>query len=1161
MLSSSTNTSSVVKKQQRNIIIEKDDGGFGFQLCGSKPVEIASISEDGPANRAGLIPGDEIVKVNGSYVYDCEHNLVVNAILNAGSTVNLTLTSSSLSPTTTTTTTSSCLVSSEVCSDDLPSTSCLLNLADVSNLQHMSTSKTNLLSPESMCLSSIDDSSYLGSNDDIASKRMFDFEWKLLNPTFGSSVSTTPQGPSSTCKREMNNSRSNNSSNSKDFNGKSNLFKYQLLRESKETIASSIESNDGEDDIDDEDASIEVNDQNYDVPDGMMNILNFSTLSSKKKSENKLKKSRKKAFTLLEEMNIVDVQVLIITLLGYKFEIISNLSGKSTNISSGNSCTSIYSKNSKGKISSLRKGSSRGSFMPKSISPEDLLWLKESQKLMCLISHSLNLVGNDINYLLFYTLATLIQHELNATSSSSLTSSSSASSSSSSSPSPSPCSQFVQSDINEALFELISIFLLPDSPLALTKLPSHLNSQAQLDLLTSSFMTISSSSSTCSNDTFNFNQCQLQQLLVPYINFAREVVNDGIIKSFNRVKELELFPSAVQMSILGFLSKEKKKLARESMGRLLIEALHFDAEPSTDSNSNLPQDVNLFSHSDSLISCLKYLYQGQPLKGDHSESVPYSCSLARVFALLSVFYHFFPHSIFFNFSSNIHSQLKPLILLNSFIKSKCKTNESITNDLPKRKSPLLSTFSNDLLTNLPYVLPLSSPRQNRKNNFENSYSPSKTLFQTVVKKKNINLPVSLVPGHLVESPSFETVSSICYCSACGHILWGKKFYLLVCSRCDVKYHYWCYFTCLLFDTPIIHPCLTKEQDTESITREVDFDSESETESVEQESIERNKKALEFCEMFPEFVLSSSSSNCSSASESNLESDFLLTIDSSEKMLPCDEVKTSKELQLTKEDLLITTCSNFGSNTVDVNKIINEDEEEIMAKKKRDERVKRKLKQRKMNTLELIKTEKSFGKKLILLNDLFYVPIIRFTNTLTEDEVKKIFSNHLQLIKLHIELYNCLRKQVKPSLRIRSDKIDWKLIANSFESIFLSLGPEIKENFSLFCSNFISASELLKVKMKRKEMFAGILADAECSADLEKYKLTDLLVAPIQRIMRYPLLLAEICNTFDLINEWSSVDFIEKETKAKSTFDSVVKIIKDIVNEVNESEPKLQFIHC
>ena len=49
----------------REVTISRENGSFGFILRGHAPVYIESVTVGSPADRAGLAPGDAILKLNG----------------------------------------------------------------------------------------------------------------------------------------------------------------------------------------------------------------------------------------------------------------------------------------------------------------------------------------------------------------------------------------------------------------------------------------------------------------------------------------------------------------------------------------------------------------------------------------------------------------------------------------------------------------------------------------------------------------------------------------------------------------------------------------------------------------------------------------------------------------------------------------------------------------------------------------------------------------------------------------------------------------------------------------------------------------------------------------------------------------------------------------
>ncbi|KAK4018675.1 hypothetical protein OUZ56_000720 [Daphnia magna] len=89
--SNSSNIASHSNPQSRVVVINRDDRGFGFVVAGDNPVFVQTVREGGAAERAGIFKDDFIIKVNGSWVTQSNHNEVVDLIRAGGSSVALTV--------------------------------------------------------------------------------------------------------------------------------------------------------------------------------------------------------------------------------------------------------------------------------------------------------------------------------------------------------------------------------------------------------------------------------------------------------------------------------------------------------------------------------------------------------------------------------------------------------------------------------------------------------------------------------------------------------------------------------------------------------------------------------------------------------------------------------------------------------------------------------------------------------------------------------------------------------------------------------------------------------------------------------------------------------------------------------------------------------------
>ena len=65
----------------RLVCIDRGNGSYGFSLSGNAPVFIRSVNTGGPAQLAGLKPGDRLLAINGlnirSIIITIPHDIII----------------------------------------------------------------------------------------------------------------------------------------------------------------------------------------------------------------------------------------------------------------------------------------------------------------------------------------------------------------------------------------------------------------------------------------------------------------------------------------------------------------------------------------------------------------------------------------------------------------------------------------------------------------------------------------------------------------------------------------------------------------------------------------------------------------------------------------------------------------------------------------------------------------------------------------------------------------------------------------------------------------------------------------------------------------------------------------------------------------------------
>ncbi|KAJ6230492.1 kelch repeat domain [Anaeramoeba flamelloides] len=177
--------------------------------------------------------------------------------------------------------------------------------------------------------------------------------------------------------------------------------------------------------------------------------------------------------------------------------------------------------------------------------------------------------------------------------------------------------------------------------------------------------------------------------------------------------------------------------------------------------------------------------------------------------------------------------------------------------------------------------------------------------------------------------------------------------------------------------------------------------------------------------------------------------------------------------------------------------------------------------------EIIETEKSYIEQLLHLIHEFLHPI-KDKKILNSEQIDKIFNNIVLIYKLNQNLYLNLEKRKSDITTLK-----WTDIWNNFVP-FLKL-------YSVFISNYDSALESLHYMIKKSSKFSNFLKKTNKLRVLEGKTIFDLLIAPVQRIPRYVLLIEGI------------IKCMRSTHSERDEFQKVLEKLKSVAEHVNKNK--------
>ncbi|XP_057199210.1 rho guanine nucleotide exchange factor TIAM2 isoform X3 [Triplophysa rosa] len=216
--------------------------------------------------------------------------------------------------------------------------------------------------------------------------------------------------------------------------------------------------------------------------------------------------------------------------------------------------------------------------------------------------------------------------------------------------------------------------------------------------------------------------------------------------------------------------------------------------------------------------------------------------------------------------------------------------------------------------------------------------------------------------------------------------------------------------------------------------------------------------------------------------------------------------------------------------------------------------------------ELVDTEKSYVKDLNSLIEIYLNPLQK-ESFLTQDEMESLFGSLPEMLSFQKVFLLTLEEQISssPNLSILETPVQFKKLLFSLGGSFLYYAEHFKL-YSGFCANHIKVQKVLeraKTDRSFKEFLDARNPTMQHSTTLESY-----LIKPVQRVLKYPLLLRELVSLTDIDSEehYHLTAALKEMEKVASHINEMQKIYEDygavfdqLVAEQNSTEKEVREI--
>uniref|UniRef100_A0A3Q2XBN9 Rho guanine nucleotide exchange factor 49 n=1 Tax=Hippocampus comes TaxID=109280 RepID=A0A3Q2XBN9_HIPCM len=160
-------------------------------------------------------------------------------------------------------------------------------------------------------------------------------------------------------------------------------------------------------------------------------------------------------------------------------------------------------------------------------------------------------------------------------------------------------------------------------------------------------------------------------------------------------------------------------------------------------------------------------------------------------------------------------------------------------------------------------------------------------------------------------------------------------------------------------------------------------------------------------------------------------------------------------------------------------------------------------ERKEAVLEFLNTESSYGEDLRIIKEEFYGPM-RGAGLLSAEQLAVVFANVQELADVNERFTEHLQDAIEHAL----DQGDEDLLTVSVGEIFLEF-VNMLPAFQTYCLQQSASVNMLNALEKEKELLIFLDVSQNDNTALRRMNLRSFLMAPLQRVTKYPLLLSRL----------------------------------------------------